>query len=307
MSGKLDILFAANDSIALRTLQEVCGSFNVVGVLSGKGRAEPQISAFAKEMGLPVLTPERLSQAERDQVSALGANFLLSFSISRIFGPKFLSLFSKGSMNIHPSLLPSLRGPSPIQYSILEGLERSGISFQSISLGMDEGDIYHSVLFDIAHDDDTLSLREKVSLLASQAVCDVLRNHLDSRTAQSGEASYSRQISKDDGRVDFQNDSAVRISRKVRAYCIWPKCYCYFNGELLFFESVEADGAAGLRSDAKPGTIIGFDSGRGSMNVATVDGVLRVMRLRKDKRKSMGAMDFYNGNRKLLSSGVVLE
>ena len=310
----MNILFAANDPIAFRTLESVCGCFNVVGVLSGKGRAEPQIAAFARQKGIPVLIPESLRQEQRDEIVSLGADFLLSFSISRVFGPKFLSVFKSGTMNIHPSSLPEFRGPSPLQYSILNGLTHSEISFQKISAGIDEGDIYCRVPFEVAKDDDTASLREKVSVLAAENIVWVLNDRIESAIPQSGEPSYSAHIFKEDGKIDFAKDSALTIDRKIRAYCLWPKCFCDFNGELLFLEEAEAapaetDVAAGqtVLPDAIPGQVLGFDIKRGCMKVKTIDGVLLVRKVRKDKRKSISAVDFYNGNRKAFGQVVVLK
>ena len=328
MSSSYNILFAANDPIAFKTLESVCSCFNVVGVLSGKGRAEPQIAAFARQKGIPVLIPESLRQPERDEITSLGADFLLSFSISRVFGPKFLSLFKLGTMNIHPSSLPELRGPSPLQYSILNGLTHSEISFQKISAGIDEGDIYFRVPFEIAKDEDTATLREKVSVLAAENIVGVLNDHIESAVPQSGEASYSAHISKEDGKIDFTKDSALTIDRKIRAYCLWPKCFCDFNGELLFLEDAEpvtaemisaetasmdkiSAGATGawqtILSDAVPGQILGFDIKCGCMKVKTIDGILLVRKVRKDKRKSTSAVDFYNGNRKAFGQVVILK
>jgi methionyl-tRNA formyltransferase len=127
--SRLKILFAANPEIAIPALRAVAETFEVVGVLtnpdrpSGRGRnlVPPPIKEEALNLNLQVIQAEKLTKAVREEVALLGVNFLISFACGHYFGPKFLDLFSEGSVNIHPSLLPKYRGSAPIQFAILEG------------------------------------------------------------------------------------------------------------------------------------------------------------------------------------------
>lgn len=144
------ILLAGTPEIAVPLLKALAGRFNVVGVLTSSdkkvGRSDKlvpsPVKAAAMELGIPVLQFDTIRSEARQAVKAIEADTLISFAFGRIFGPMFLDLFPKGRFNVHPSALPQFRGPSPVQFTIDNGLRFAAISLQDIGLAMDEGDIW---------------------------------------------------------------------------------------------------------------------------------------------------------------------
>ncbi|MBQ7282989.1 MAG: methionyl-tRNA formyltransferase, partial [Spirochaetales bacterium] len=124
------ILFAGTPEISVPLLRALNENFNVVGVLTscdksvGRSKAlvPSPVKAAALEMNLPVLQFDSLRTEARQEVKKLGADTLISFAFGKIFGPRFLDMFPNGRFNVHPSALPVFRGPSPIQFTILNGL-----------------------------------------------------------------------------------------------------------------------------------------------------------------------------------------
>ena len=152
------ILFAGTPDISVPLLTNLAKRFNVVGVLTATdkrvGRSDAlvpgPVKTAALELGIPVLQFDTIRTEARSAVKELGADTLISFAFGRIFGPMFLDLFPRGRFNVHPSALPQLRGPSPVQFTIYNGLKYAAISLQDIGLAMDEGDVWgvHSIPLD---------------------------------------------------------------------------------------------------------------------------------------------------------------
>lgn len=299
MSSDLKILFASSDSIALATLVELNKHFNVVGVLTspvqqnGRKKVENVILNYCIDNSINYITPEHLKADEREWVSGSGANFLLSFSYSKIFGPKFLSLFQKGTMNIHPSLLPKYRGPSPLQQALLNGDTKSAVSFQTIALSMDEGDIYRAVEFDIPPSFALEELREKVSLISRDNIVSVLSNDLLSPEPQKGCASYTRLISSQQGRVSWQEDGADVIYNKIRAYTPWPRVWCLWDGKKLFLDKVLV---LATKSSYPAGSVVAYDKSSKSFIVSTCTFDISITALTIEGKKPQQAADFKNGH-----------
>ena len=156
------------------TLRALSEHFDVGAVLTNtdkpgaRGRAlvPSAVKSEALRLGLPVLQHDSLGLQARTEVAETGCDTLVCFAYGRMFGPKFLSLFPNEKLNIHPSLLPSLRGPSPIQGAILNQMKESGISIQRIAREMDSGDLLACEPFVLQGDETSESLSSFVSLKA---------------------------------------------------------------------------------------------------------------------------------------------
>lgn len=343
------VLFAGSPEIAVPTLRALARAHQVVGVLTnpesaqGRGRAvQPTaVELAARELwgpAFPILKPVTLRTEARAEVAALKPDILVSFAYGKIFGPKFLALFPKGGINVHPSLLPRYRGSSPIQQAILDMVPETGVCVQTIALEMDTGDILCSERIPLTGRETSATLSavaaEIGAILALHAL-DAIAQGKEQPAPQQGEPSYCQKISKSDGLVDWRL-SSVRIDARVRAFNPWPLAYTYFRGQRLnilesypFASSVGQDFQdlpARSRPDAPaqsqsgpstqswsdaqsalwkaaPGAIIGIDRHKGIV-VQTGDGVLGLLVLQLAGRKALPFAEFANGARNLV--GTVL-
>ena len=307
------VLFAGSPVIAVPSLEEIYRQegIELVGALTNadtpKGRhAAPQptdIAAAAQKInGMPVLKPEKLDASAREQVALLKPDILISFAYGHIFGPKFLALFPLGGINIHPSLLPKYRGPSPIQTAILNRDPVTGITVQTLALEMDQGDILAAERIELSDRETAGSLGELAAQKAAQMIISVLMKIKDgtvTKTAQNHEeASYCKLISRDDGLIDWSL-SAVQIEAKIRAFDPWPLCRTIHNGRELYI--LKADIFKGQAPEKSPGQVLGIDKENGIL-IQTGDGILSVTQLQYQAKKALAWRDFLNGARDFLGS-----
>jgi methionyl-tRNA formyltransferase len=254
--------------------------------------------------GVLILKPIKLDASAREQISLLKPDILVSFAYGRIFGPKFLALFPLGGINIHPSLLPKYRGPSPIQAVILNRDTVTGITVQTLARKMDQGDILAAEKIELSGGETAGSLSEITAQKSAQMLVQVLMKIKDGTVTMTeqnhSDATYCTLISKDDGIIDWSL-SAAQIEAKIRAFDPWPLCRTVHNGRELFI--LKAGIFKGQLPVKNHGQVLGIDKNDGIL-IQTGDGILSVTRLQYQAKKALFWRDFLNGAREF--SGVQL-
>jgi len=276
------IIFAGSPAIAVPVLwalseMEMEGlPLVLAGILTNRdskrgrhGHLEPteisaealKIDAIRKERGLapiPQLKPGKLDEQARKDVAALGPELLVSFACGHFFGPRFLSLFPMGGINIHPSLLPKYRGSCPIPAAILGREKEMGICIQKLAPELDAGNILMQDRFGLSGRETASSLSETVSRRAALLLRELLldfKNKNACARPQEGEAVYCREINKEAGLIDW-NKSAVEIDARIRAYTPWPLSFTRLGNETLIVLEARvpesADGSDEAAGTAKP-------------------------------------------------------
>ncbi len=335
----LKILYAGSPAPAATTLrllldglqaQEGGRSYQIAGVLtnppSAKGRHKElvptDVGALAAERGIPVFCPQKLDAAAREQIAAQGFDALVCFAYGKIFGPKFLSLFKAGGVNVHPSLLPKYRGATPVPAAILNCDAETGVTVQTLALGMDEGEILAQEKIALDGTETTDSLLDKSAQIAAALLDGLLQKTAEAASfpkgkAQEGEPSYTKTISKDDALINW-NDSATKIAAAIRAYTSEPGAWTRIGAEsgetLKILKAAPLDencsqdqnaaaptGQPGAivqprAADLPAGTVAAFDKKRGIL-IKCGDGLLCVTELQRQQKKAMGYKDFMNGAR----------
>ena len=328
------VLFAGSPAIAIPSLEAVSElelegrDVVLAGILTNPdrarrhGREEPsdlssaasRLDLIRKDAGLPPipqLKSEKLGPSARKEAAALKADLLVSFAYGRIFGPRFLSLFPLGGINIHPSLLPKYRGASPIPALVLAGEKETGICIQRLAQQMDAGDILAEDRFELCGRETTSSLSETVSLRAARLLGELLPD-FEARAAsvrqQEGEATYCGEIKKEAGLIDW-NKSAEYIDAQIRAYTPWPLAFTRKGNDTLFIleagllcetygTTVSGEAAPG---DTAPGTVLGVDKSKGIL-IQTGRGILAATKLQWQAKKALDWKAFCNGARDFTGS-----
>ena len=300
------ILFAASPAIAVPALKVVADS--LAGLLtnadSPRGRSnrpEPTECAVAAEGLAVVLKPEKLDSAVRAQVAELKPDILVSFAYGKIFGPKFLGLFPMGGINIHPSLLPKYRGPTPIPSAIINRDTETGITIQRLAAEMDSGDILVQEKLPLEGTETTASLSETMAQKAAELLPAVLRGIADgtlrARAQDHSLATYCSLIEKEDGLINW-NRSAPEIDAGIRAFDPWPLSWTT-HGELRLFIHKAGPFSGEEGSGKEPGEVLGKDKDKGIL-IQTGQGILAVSRLQYQGKKAMEWKAFLNGARNFL-------
>jgi methionyl-tRNA formyltransferase len=315
------VLFAGTPAIAVPSL-EVLGrekGITLAGVLTNpdkprgrKGESQPsevceaaqKILCLYKEQGreiFPILKPEKLDAAVREEVNNLRPDLLVSFAYGHIFGPKFMALFALGGINIHPSLLPKYRGPAPLQAAIINRDGETGVSIQKLAQEMDSGDILAVEYLQLTGAETTESLSEIVSHKAARMLPSVLEKIAKGErgTAQDhSKASFCSMISRDSGLIDWEKQSAAEIEARIRAFTPWPLCRTIHNGrELFILKAVVFDEKS---NNGNPGQVLGID--KNGILVQTGSGILAVTELQYQAKKALFWRDFLNGARDFTGS-----
>lgn len=319
----MKILFAGSPEAAKKTLeilvqsQSECG-FEVAGVLSNppsaKGRHKDLIptpvAQFAAENGIPVFTPEHLDSAAREAVSPLNADLLVSFAYGHIFGPKFLALFPMGGVNLHPSLLPKYRGCTPVPAAILNCDKQTAVTVQTLSLKMDEGDILEQTVVELNGTETCESLLNYSAQEGAKLILNIIKKctksgQLPQGKPQTGVASYTGIITKEDGRINW-NDAALKTEAKIRAYYPEPGCWCMENNiPLRILEAAIYNGELSTQyQNEVSGKVLDFSKKDGIL-VKTAQGILAVKKIQRQGKNAMDYKSFMNGARNFI--GTVLE
>lgn len=312
----LRILFAGNPDIAVPALEALASTYRVVGVLAnpdkpaGRGRhlEPPAVKTASERLGIPVLQYDKLRTEARNAVAKLQPNMLISFACGHFFGPKFLSLFPSGAINIHPSLLPKYRGSSPLQFAILNGESETGISVQRIVDEIDAGDILARMKLPLDGTETTQSLGNTVSQKAGELIVATIRDlcngTLEERPQVHDDATFSRMLNKEDGLIDW-NRTVREIHCMVRAFQPWPRAYTSFCKVPLFITGVYGSHFEApfepLPEQVVPGTVVKRVKKKGLV-IACADGLLYVDRLQLAKKKEMDSAAFTNGNATIIGS-----
>ncbi|MCL2192699.1 MAG: methionyl-tRNA formyltransferase [Treponema sp.] len=307
----LRVLFAGSPAIAVPALEALVADGVLVGLLTNpdsprgrSGKPEPTECSVALERGqtlpIPVLKLEKLDSAAREQVEALKPDILVSFAYGKIFGPKFLGLFPMGGINIHPSLLPKYRGPTPIPAAILNRETETGITIQRLAAEMDSGDILaqETVPLDGRETTESLSLTmaKKAAELLPPLLSRLALGNQQERPQDHGAASYCSLIAKADGLIDW-NMSAKEIDARIRAFTPWPLSWTMHGDLQLLILKAQALGSDG--NEARPGEVLGKDKNKGIL-IQTGEGILAVSELQYRTKKALEWKAFLNGARNFI-------
>jgi methionyl-tRNA formyltransferase len=311
------ILFAGTPALAVPSLMKTAQAHEVAAVLTspdqpaGRGRAvaNSPVKEAAGKLGLKVLQPEKLDEPFLDVIRALAPDVLVVAAYGKIFRQAFLELFPRGGINVHPSLLPKFRGPSPITAAILEGDPETGVTIQKVARKFDTGDILAQERFALKGDETTAALSEALAALGAELLSGVLSDlaagrQPAARVQDESAATYCRTIQKEDGLVDWGEPAAV-IERKIRAFDPWPRASTRLAGETLLLlkshvypDSLPEDHRQGGR---QPGDVLAADRNHGLI-VWTGRGALALERLQLQFKKPLDWQAFLNGHPSVVGS-----
>ena len=285
---------------ALRALvkdgHEVCAVFTRPDRISGRSR-KPRptlVNEAAVELGLPVHTPSGLRDDDvLSQLAGTQADIYVVLAYGRILPTEILALPALGVLNVHPSLLPLYRGPSPVVTAIRDGASETGVSVMLLDEGMDTGPVIaQSASVPITESDTAESLTDQLFTMGVDLLLKSIpsweRGDIAGVSQDDALATVTSLVEKSDGELDF-GQSAVNIARAIRAYHPWPGTFTRWNGKLL--KILEAS-VSGTGEKLCPG-VVSIDDGR--LMIGTGEGSLDVKRLQLEGRASVFVEEFLRG------------
>lgn len=301
----LRLVFLGSDPIALPTLDHLvaeCGALvELVAVFTQPDRPHGRgqklmpgpIKEWALARGLPVYQPERLGPEDAERVRALGADVALVMAYGQLLKDDFLATPKLGVFNLHTSLLPKYRGACPVTAAIASGDAETGVTFMCVVRKLDAGAIVDVERIVIGPHDTTGTIEAALGLaaapLTARCLAALQAGRLTSHEQDATQVSYCRRLSKADGVLDFSRPAA-ELARRINSFMPWPACSVEIAGTPVKLGRAEFVAAA---AGVAPGTVL--DAAPDALQIATSDGVLRLLLLQRPGGKMLAAPDFLRG------------
>lgn len=265
----------------------------------GRGRRSepPPVKEAALRLGIPVLQPDSLrSQSARNQLADLEPDVIVVAAYGKLLPPQVLELPPHGCLNLHPSLLPRHRGPSPVATAILEGDEATGVSLMLLDEGMDTGPVIaqrqYAMTGEETAGDLTDTLFDMGSKLLEESIGPWTQGELQAQPQDNSQATVSRKLERADGLADWTLP-AETLARRCRAYSPWPGLYTQWEGKTLKLLEVAPypDCQTGT---VEPGQAVAVGLGK-VIYVATGHGMLALERVQLEGRRAINGEEFLRG------------
>jgi len=197
----------------------------------GKNITESPVSRMAKNYNLPLLKPEKVSDVS-DEIKRMEPDLMVVAAYGQYLPSWMIESSKHGILNVHPSLLPKYRGSSPIQYAILNGDQKTGVTIMLINDEMDKGDILSQKEYELTGKETYEELSPILTSIGADLLVETIpkwvKGEIEPVKQDESGAIYSKILTKYDGKIDWKN-SAERIERQVRAFNPWPGAYTFFN------------------------------------------------------------------------------
>ncbi len=237
------VIFFGTEDFSLTALQGLVeAGYNVVAVItkpdSKRGRKQiltpPSVKVYAESHNIPVWQPAKLSDIE-DDIEALGDVAGVLVSYGKIIPSSIINLFNPGIINVHPSLLPIYRGPSPIESAILNGDQQTGVTIMKLEARMDAGPIYSQIIQPLTGSETKPELYQTLAKLGTKQLLNDLPAIFDESLKPSPQdeanATYCNLLTKDDSLLHPDQLIADDAERRVRAFLGYPKTKIQINGK----------------------------------------------------------------------------
>lgn len=248
----------------------------------------------AEELDIPIYQPVKLSgSSELDELIAMNADFIVTAAYGQFLPTKFLNSAKIAAVNVHGSLLPKYRGGAPIQYSLINGDKKTGITIMEMVKKMDAGDIYAQKAIEIEPDDTAGSLFEKLSYLGRDLLLETLPKISDGSvqkvTQNEEKVVFSPNITKDQERITSKM-TAQEANNLLRGLNPDPGAYMMVNGKRFKVWKAEV---ADENTDLEPGSLV-ENKGRFAISFAN-NTVLNLLEVQPAGKKKMPIQSFLNG------------
>jgi methionyl-tRNA formyltransferase len=304
------ILFCGTPQFAVPTLKHllVQPEFEILAVITQpdrpRGRGHEVSFASVKEAALaaqlPVHQPEKIRAPEvQELLQSYSPDFIVIIAYGQIIPAHLLTIPKFGWINLHASLLPNYRGAAPINWAIVNGESRTGLTIMRIDAGMDTGDILLQRAFEIDAKETALELSTRLSEAGAPLMAETLRGlaagKITPRPQDHSRASLAPMLKRDDGRIDW-NRTAQEIYNRMRGFAPWPGAYTAFRSQTCH---VWGEPVSNEKNDAPAGTLLLEKSSLHVVCGGTT--VLRLLAVKVEGRKRVSASEFANGAR--LKSG----
>ena len=304
----MKIVFLGTPDFAVESLQAVYDAgHEILAVVTQpdkeRNRREVTFSPVkqrALDLGLKVLQFSKIREEGEEILRELAPDVMVTCAYGQIISQSILDIPKYGVINVHASLLPLFRGSSPIQWAILTGQKRTGVSIMRTALQVDSGDVLLQKSVDIGENETAGELFDRLANLGAEALVEGLG------LIESGQAVFTPQdhskathypmLSKEDGHIDW-NSNAQEILCKIRGMNPWPSAYCYLDGKIFkIWRAKVAQDELGIGEIQIQGK---------SMKIGCGDGAIEALEVQLEGKRRMDTASFVAGVK--IQNGTIVQ
>ncbi len=266
---------------------------------------ESSVKTTAKEKNIPIFQPEKLSLEIAEEIKKQKPDLIIVAAYGKIIPRNIFSIPRFGTLNIHPSLLPKFRGPSPIQNTLLCGETKTGTTLMLIDEGMDTGDIIKQSKTNILPKETYLELSDRLAKLSTNLLLETLPLWIDGQIKperqQDSQATLCQLIERSDGKIIWSDD-AVSIFNRFRALFPWPGIFTFWENEGNY-KRIKLNKIDFINHELKEkhnlGEVFEFEK---KIGVQTASGIIILKEVQLEGKENMKIEVFLNGYQKFLGS-----
>ena len=281
----------------LRDLYEVVAVYTQPDRPSGRGNkiVFSPVKEFALQHKIPVLQPTKIKTPEAlEEFGSHNADVLVVVAYGRILPETFLNAFPKGAINVHFSLLPKYRGAAPVNWAIVNGESRTGVTTMRMDAGLDTGDILMMRETGIGKDETAIDLMERLSLIGADLLSETLESYdgLTGRPQNDDAATHAPIMKRGDGLINWER-KAMEISNRVRGFQPFPSSFTHYKGQkLTIWKAVSVSDSEFRESREREvleanGDCLIVSCGQGTL--------LKIEELQIEGKQRLATRDFLNG------------
>lgn len=253
------------------------------------------VQQLAEAHNVPVLSPTNLKELSfEEQLKGYNPDVFVIVAYGKILPKAILDIPAKGNINVHPSLLPKYRGPSPVQSAIASGEKVSGVSIMLIDEEMDHGPLLHQVEVPVAENETPETFYAKTATTTAPALPQVIKQYVNGELSPKEQehdmATFCKLLKRSDGQIDWTT-SAPSIESKIRGFTPWPGTFTYWNGKMLKIHK------ASLTLNKVPLSPGEVSIEEDNLYVGTGTDPLEIHELQLEGKKRMQAQEFLKGYR----------
>ncbi|HBF0592220.1 TPA: methionyl-tRNA formyltransferase [Clostridioides difficile] len=308
----MKIVFMGTPDIAVPCLQKIIDEkYEILGVVTqpdkpkgrGKKLGMSPVKELAIENNIPVYQPVKAKDKEFiDKIKSLNPDVIVVVAFGQILPKEILEIPKLGCINVHVSLLPKYRGAAPINWVIINGEEKTGVTTMYMDEGLDTGDMILKTEVNLDENITAGELHDKMMNIGAETLKETLRlieeGNAPREVQNHEEFSYAPIMNKSLGNIDFSK-SAREIHNLVRGVNPWPSAYTTYNDVIM---KVWKTKVLDEKSTKDVGTII--DVSKDGIKVSTIDNVLLIEEIQMPNKKRMLVGEYIKGN--TIETGLVL-
>ena len=307
MYKDLKVVFMGTPEFSLNVLEMLIKNTNVVMVITqpdkivgkNKEKSYTPVKKMALDNNILVFQPEKIKK-EYDEIINIKPDLIVTCAYGQIIPEVILNCPRLGCINVHASLLPKLRGGSPLHHALIDGYDETGVTIMYMDKGMDTGDIITQEKIDILKTDNVGTIHDKLSILGSELLLKTLPsiiNGTNSRIKQNdSEATYCHNITHEEEIIDFKKN-VIDIFNQVRGMNPYPVAYFTLNNYIYKVYEVDYE-ETDRYSNKNCGEIILQD--KYNLVIRAGNGLIYLKKIKREGKKLMNISDYLNGEKDCL-------